>query len=61
MADSEVLVQWLGDRGFYAVLILALLVIGLLLVLARRHNARGGHTPTQKRDRSTKGKRGKSL
>jgi hypothetical protein len=42
MPDSDVLAQWLGDRSFYAGLILVLLAIGLLLALVRRHKARGG-------------------
>lgn len=60
MPESDVLVQWLGDRGFYAGLILALLVIGLLLALARRRNSRDGHAPTPP-PRRPKRRRGKPL
>ena len=35
MPESELL-QWLQSRGFYALLILILLVIGFLLALGRR-------------------------
>jgi hypothetical protein len=45
MPDTDVLAQWLGDRSFYAGLILVLLAIGLLLALARRHKMRGGSAP----------------
>jgi hypothetical protein len=45
MPESDVLAQWLGDRSFYAGLILVLLAIGLLLALARRHRSRGGSAP----------------
>lgn len=59
MPDSE-LAQWLQSRGFYTLLILALLVLGLLLALGRRRKdrsptaykppshqrkSRRGHTP----------------
>ncbi len=60
MPDSE-LAHWLQSRGFYALLVLALLVLGLLLALGRRRkdrppparkasahrgrNSRSGHAP----------------
>jgi len=42
MPDPDVLAQWLGDRSFYAGLILVLLAIGLLLALVRSRRARRG-------------------
>jgi heme/copper-type cytochrome/quinol oxidase subunit 2 len=51
MPESDVLAQWLGDRSFYAGLILVLLAIGLLLALARRHRARRGSAQGGKRTR----------
>jgi O-antigen ligase len=39
MPDSDLL-QWLQSRGFYALLILVLLLVGLLLALARRRKDR---------------------
>lgn len=40
MPDTE-LAQWLQSRGFYTLLILALLVVGLVLALVRRRRGRG--------------------
>jgi len=39
MPDSD-LAQWLQSRGFYTLVILALLVVGLLLALGRRRKSR---------------------
>jgi len=40
MPDSD-LAQWLQSRGFYTLTILALLMVGLLLALARRRRRKG--------------------
>lgn len=55
MGDSGVLAAWLADRSFYAVLILALLVVGLLLALVRRHRSRPGAAPKPSHRRPPRG------
>ncbi len=56
MPDSE-LAQWLQSRGFYTLLILALLALGLVLALGRRRKDR---SPTARKPptHQRKGRRG---
>jgi O-antigen ligase len=48
MPENDLL-QWLQTRGFYALVILALLMIGLLLALARRRDARRDRNASARR------------
>jgi len=57
MSDSD-LAQWLQSRGFYTLLILALLVVGLLLALG--HRRKGRSLPPRKPPAAPgKGRRGR--